>query len=184
MSHDPHAHRHRRDGVRDSGLTGRTVSATAVWCDDGGRDLQPDTPLEASVLAGIEPSLALFADGMLYVREGAEPPAWTERWFTVPSCRSAGTFEIAGEWTGVDPSREARFDGDLRLPYRVFMHVDRGPRRYVGAQVKLRATASTRPALGPTDVRTALWESGRVTARVRCHAGSFKAVELHSVPIG
>jgi hypothetical protein len=129
-------------------------------------------------LADVAPATAVLFRGSVYVRDGRDLPGTTRGWFRAPGCGSTGTFELTGDWLGVTGSRRPRFDGDLRPPYRLEVHVTSGPTRYVGATIMLRATRSTVPALTPSDVRTSLWRGGQVRASVRCTDRRFEALAL------
>ncbi len=95
-------------------------------------------------------------------------------------CGTAGTFELTGDWLGVTGSKQARFDGDIRLPYRLEVQVRSGPARYVGTTLMVRATEATDPALTPADVKASLWQRGQVTASVQCTDRHFEALALHT----
>ena len=132
----------------------------------------------ATFTISLTPGTAVLFDGSVYVRDGRDLPEATRGWFRAPRCGGAGTFEVTGDWLGVTGPRRPRFDGDLRPPYRLEVHVTSGPTRYVGATIMLRATRSTVPALTPSDVRTSLWRGGQVTASVRCTDRGFEALAL------
>lgn len=57
-----------------------------------------------------------------------------------------GTFELTSDWLGITGSRRTRFVGDLRPPYRLEVHVTKGPPAYVGATIALHADIGTDPA--------------------------------------
>lgn len=167
--------------VRDPEVTGRQVTGTLLGCSDRGVGEADDATVEASVLVAIKPETALLLDGTLYVREGREPPEWTRRWFTEPTCERRGTFQVAGEWFGVDGTSEPT--GGYRPPYRVFMHVASGPTTYIGARIKVRVTPSTQPVSAAIARQATVQDGSKVVAHVRCVNGYFKAVSLrvHSV---
>lgn len=168
------------DGVRFVGTgelrrtpetTGRTVPAVQPGCDDsGGQDDagSADEPVEADVLADVAPDVAVLLSGTLYVRDGEPVPTAVRTLLTPPLCTSAGTVELSGDWLGVMTSREPRFDGDLRVPYRLEVRVVEGPAVYVGTTLDLRVNDDAAATLTPDDVRTSLWQGGRLTAEVRC----------------
>lgn len=163
---------------RDPPVTGEEVEAVMPGCDDMGGEAPPDETVSAQVLSEIHADTALLFNGDVYVREGREAPEQLTYWRTAPTCSTPGTFELAGTWLGVQGPNTPEHDGDLRLPYRVSMHVDEGPEDYVGAQVTVHADTSTSPALGPDDVKSSLWTGGAVTAQVRCDGRKFEAVAL------
>ena len=171
---------------RDPPTTGRLVEGVLPRCDDSGGQDPPDGPGEmvhVSELEGVPVDTAFLWNGAIYLRRGHRLPAATEIWFRAPRCTTDGEFDLLADWLDVPGPKKVRFDGDLRPPYRLHVHVTRGPDAYVGTTVQLRADAGTDPALGPRDVKESLWEGGRVAARVRCVDGRFRAVSL-SVPPG
>ena len=107
-----------------------------------------------------------------------ELPPEARVWFRAPRCTTGGEFELAADWLGVTGPKEPRFDGDLRPPYQLRVHVTDGPTEYVGATLDVHADAATEPTLGPEDVRASLWQGGTVVARVACDAGRFRALAL------
>lgn len=176
------------DGIgglrRDPAVTGAEVEAVMPGCDDTGGEPPPEEAVTAQVLAEVPPGTALLFDGAVYVREGqGQDPQLQERlrhWRTSPRCSTPGTFELTGPWLGVDGPHEPEVDGDIRPPYRLTIHVDAGPEAYTRAQVDVQVTASTSPALGQSDVSTALWAGGTVTAEVRCDGARFVALGVRS----
>jgi hypothetical protein len=93
-------------------------------------------------------------------------------------------FEVTADWLGVTGGPEPRFDGDIRLPYRLEVRVTEGPERYVGTTVTLRATTATDPALTPDDVKQSLWEGGQLTATLRCVDGRFDVLGVRTPSSG
>jgi hypothetical protein len=86
---------------------------------------------------------------------------------------------MTADWLGVTGSHKPRFEGDIRLPYRLEVHAVDGPGRYVGATLHVHADRATDPALGPRDVKTSLWHGGQVAARVDCVDGRFHVLSVH-----
>jgi hypothetical protein len=128
----------------------------------------------------VDPSIAVFFDGTVYVRQGRHLPSTSLRWFHAPRCGTAGTFEVTGDWLGVTGPKKVRFDGDIRLPYRLEMHVTSGPTRYLGTVIRLRATETTDAALTPADVKASLWQGEQVSASVQCADRHFEALALRA----
>ncbi|MFC4785317.1 DUF6281 family protein [Nocardioides sp. MAHUQ-72] len=186
LVHDGHTYTEHGDLRRDPPTTGRVVDAVVPACDDsGGQEAAgDDEPVEAAELAGVPTDTALLLDGGVYVRTGASLPAAASAWFRPPRCTRSGEFELTADWLGVTGPRRPRFDGDIRPPYRLEVHVTEGPQEYVGTRVTVRADAATDPALGPRDVESSLWQGGQVVARVRCDGGHFAAVTLHTPATG
>ena len=169
---------------RDPATTGRLVDAVLPACDDSGgqRPVEPDERVQVHELADVPVGTALLRDGRVYVREGRELPSAAQYWFRAPRCTSDGEFDVTADWLGVTGPNTPRFDGDLRPPYRLEVHVTAGPHEYVGATVLVHADATTEPGLGPRDVRRSLWRGGQVIARVTCVHGRFHAVSLRTPP--
>ncbi len=100
-----------------------------------------------------------------------------------PRCTSDGEFELTADWLGVTGPKKVRFDGDLRPPYRLRVHVTEGPaevRRHHDPGARRRRDRAR--ALGPRDVKESLWQGGQVAARVQCVHGRFRAVSLAVPP--
>lgn len=159
-------------------VTGEEVEAIQPGCNDMGGEAPPDETVSAQVLREIGTDTALLFNGDVYVREGREATEQLTYWRTAPPCVTAGTFELSGTWLGVQGPHRPEHDGDIKLPYRVSMHVDEGPEEYVGAQVTVHADTSTIPALGPDDVDSTLWTGGSMTAEVHCDGDRFAARAL------
>jgi hypothetical protein len=174
-----------RGGVlRDPATTGRLVTAVRPPCDDSGGQLPPDPTQRVRVaeLADVPLTTGFVFQDTVYLRRSRRLPAATRVWFEPQRCTSAGTFRLTADWLGVTGPKKPRFDGDLRLPYQLEVHVTDGPRRYVGATIHLRADTATHPALGTADVKASLWKGGHVTAAVSCANGRFRALALRSSP--
>jgi hypothetical protein len=164
---------------QDPATTARRVDASVPACDDLGHDsLPPDEEVEVAVLADVPTDTAVLWNGTVYLRDGAEMPTVVRSWFRETRCGSSAPFDLTGDWLGVTGPKEPRFDGDLRAPYTLSVHVTEGPAAYVGATLRLRADAGTDPGIGPADVKSSLWEGGQVAARVTCVDGRFRAVSL------
>jgi hypothetical protein len=170
---------------RDPVTTGRLVEGVLPICDDSGGQDPPEVAEEAvrvAELADVPLATGFLWNGSLYLRHRHRLPAATRIWFRAPRCTTAGEFTLTADWLGVTGGRKVRFDGDLRPPYRLQVHVTKGPNAYVGTTVALRADATTEPTLGANDVKDSLWEGGQVAARVRCADGRFRAVGLWIPP--
>jgi len=170
---------------RDPATTGRLVAGVIPACDDSGgqQPEDPAEPVEVAELADVPLDTAFTWNGGIFVRDGRELPAATRPWFRAPLCRRDDEFDLTADWLGVTGPRQPRFDGDLRPPYRLEVHVTQGPEEYVGATVLVHADAATQPGLGPREVKSSLLEGGRVSARVECVDGRFHALALR-VPEG
>jgi hypothetical protein len=166
---------------RDPEVTGRSMPAVLPGCNDTGQsEAEKDLPVRVDELADVAPSTAVFFQGSIYFREGRNLPKQTQRWFRAPRCGTAGAFDVTGDWLGVTGPKKPRFDGDVRLPYRLEMHVTSGPTKYVGTTITVRATEATDPALTPADVKASLWKGGQVSAVVQCADRHFEALALHT----
>lgn len=109
-------------------------------------------------------------------------PESARRWFVPPSCHTRGSFELKGDWISVQEPKEPRFDGDLRVPYRLGVRVTDGPMEYRETTIQVQVNASTAPTLGPDDVKTSLWEGGGIVAQMRCESDEFVATVVRSTP--
>jgi hypothetical protein len=158
--------------------TGEVVDGSIPGCNDTGGDAEPAEDVQLEELSDVPLETAVLFHGSVYVRDGHQLPASTQAWFEVPECSEAGEFELTGDWLGVGSDKKVRFDGDIRLPYTVEMHVTDGPQQYVGATINVHAFESTSPALGPADVKNSLWEGGQVHAHIDCNEGRYEALAL------
>lgn len=165
---------------RDPATTGRVGRGVLPSCDDdnGG---SPDEEVEVAGLADLPESRGVLVNGTVYLRDGLPFPESIRSWFRSPRCRTEGTFRLQGDWLGVR-GPEPRYDGEMRTPYRLEVHVTEGPEDYVGTTLQIRGTDDTNPGLGPDDVKTSLWEGGQVVADARCDGKGFLAIGLTSIP--
>jgi hypothetical protein len=154
--------------------SGPAGTATRLSCDDG-TGPSPEEDIDVVELRDVPLDRAFLSHGQLYVRDELDFPEAARSWFEPTSCDETESFELTGQWLGVESSREVRFDGDLRPPYRVTAWVSEGPAAYVDTLVTVHATARTEPQLGPEDAKRSLWEGGDVVAQVHCEAGRFVA---------
>lgn len=177
VEYDGHRYWGHGELVRTPATTGRTETGVLPGCDDGNGEAVPEE-VTVEELEDLPLDEALLVNGSLYVRGRGTVPAAARVWFEAPTCDEPGAFELTGAWVGVQSRRKARFDGDIRPPYRISMWVDRGPASYVGTRVTVRAEERTDPHLGPKDIKQSLWKGGDVTARVHCQDGRFVADAL------
>lgn len=167
---------------RDPEVTGRSMPAVLPGCNDSGgqSEGEKDEAVRVEELVDVAPGTAVLWGDTVFIRDGRVLPEETQRWFHAPRCGTAGTFAVTGDWLGSTGPKKVRFDGDIRPPYRLEVHVTSGPSRYVGATITVRATKATDPALGPADVKGSLWKGGQVSASVRCVDRHFEALALHT----
>lgn len=165
---------------RDPATTGRHVTGVIPGCADSGGQEPPEREeaVQVAELVDVPLETAFRWSNSIFIRKGRELPAATRVWFSAPRCRTSTEFELVADWLGVTGPRRLRFDGDLRPPYHLQVHVTKGPDEYAGATITVNADAATYPTLGPEDVKTSLWEGGQVTAWVKCDAGRFQALSL------
>lgn len=162
--------------------SGGSGTATRLGCDDGNGP-SPEEEIEVVRLRDVPLDRGFLSHGQLYVRDDQDFPEAARAWFEPTTCDESAPFELTGRWLGVESSREVRFDGDIRPPYRVTAWVTDGPAAYVDTRVTVHATEQTDPQLGPEDAKRSLGEGGDVVARVHCEAGRFVADGL-STPAG
>jgi len=177
LEYDGHRYVGHGELVRDPETTGRVEDGRLPGCDDG-NGASPDRTAKVEELADVPQSRAVLVDGQLYVRTDRPFPEEARQWFRRQRCDRTGAFQVHGQWLAVHTTRKVRFDGDLRPPYRLSMHVTEGPQEYVGTTIEVRATTATRPRLAPEDVKASLWRGGTVTAQVSCAQGDFVAAAL------
>jgi hypothetical protein len=176
---DYRGHRYTGHGelLRDPTTTGQFDTGSVPSCAGGA-----DRKVQVAELAEIPSRRAVLVDGTLYVRADRPFPDAARRLFEAPTCRTTGRFTVRGAWLSVQGPREPRFDGDLRAPYRLGVHVEHGPPRYRSTTIQIRATTRTAPTLRPRDVKSSLWRGGDLIAEVRCIGHSFSATSLTSTP--
>ena len=177
LEYDGHRYIAHGELKRDPATTGRVGSGVAPGCDGGGGATR-DRRVEVAELTDLPKDRAVLVEGSVYVRVDQPFPEAARAWFVAPRCDTSREFELRGDWLSVQGPNRPRFDGDLRPPYRLGVHVTDGPEEYVGATIQIRATKSTHPALGPEDVKTSLWKGGGVIAQVQCESGHFTASSL------
>ena len=181
LDYQGHRYLGHGDLLRDPPTTGRLETGSVPGCDDGGGAESART-VRVAELAGIPTRHAVLVEDVLYIRTGRALPIRARKWFVAPVCQTRGRFRLRGDWISVQGPREVRFDGDIRPPYRLGVHVARGPEKYLGATIQIHATRSTRPTLGPRDVKSSLWKGGDIVAVVRCTHHDFLATALESTP--
>ncbi len=176
----PSVRRPRRPDAH-AGDHGTDREGHAPPCGDGnGADASRRT--KAAELVDIPMERAILVDGTLYVPADGpspRPPARSSSPRSArPTARSSSVGTGSASWAGTDPGTT----GSCALPFRLEVRVTSGPPDYLGATIQIRATARTRPTLGPRDVKTSLWEGGGVVAGVRCQGRRFVATGLESIP--
>ena len=182
INHDGHTYWGTASVMRYPEVTGRSMPAVLPGCDDSGgqSEAEKDVSVRVNELADVASSTAVLFHGSIFIRDGRDLRQETQRWFRAPRCGTAGTFEVTGDWLGVTGPRKPRFDGDIRPPYRLEVHVTSGPTRYVGTTIMVRATEATDPALTQADVKASLWQGGQVSASIQCAGRHFEAIALHT----
>jgi hypothetical protein len=180
---DYHGHRYVRHGElrRDPTTTGRVDSGTMPACDDG-NGAEPARQVQVAELADVSQRRAVLVEGTLYVRTDLPFPEVARIWFVSPRCSTGGWFELDDDRLSVAGAPRPRFDGDLRPPYRLGVHVTHGPRKYLGTTIRIQVTRRTHPSLGPEDVKTSLWQGGGLNARIRWFKHAFEATSITSRP--
>ncbi|MGN6574888.1 MAG: hypothetical protein ACTHKG_04315 [Nocardioides sp.] len=174
VRYDGHRYHGHGELQRMPATTRPAGTATRLGCDDG-NGASPDEDIEVVELRDVPLGRGFLSHGQLYVRDDLDFPPAARVWFEPVRCTGAETFAMTGQWLGVESSREVRFDGDIRPPYRLTAWVTKGPAEYVDTRVTVHADEHTDPQLGPDDVRGSLWEGGDVTAQVHCKDGRFVA---------
>ncbi len=167
---------------REPATTGRVERGTRPGCDDGG-GASGEERVQVAELADVPMARAVLVNGSFYVARDEPFPEQARPWFRAPRCDSEAPFELTGDWVSVQGPRRARFDGDLRTPYRAGVRVTDGPDSYLRTMIEVHATDETDPLLGPRDVKTALWRAGgQLIAEIECDGGRFRATSLRSTP--
>lgn len=177
VRHDGHTYQPAGEVVNHVATTGREVDGVLLGCDDSGgqEPAEPDEGVRLAEIEGVPVSTAVLWNDEVLVRAGRELPADAAAWFEQRACSTGGRFRLVADWLGVRTTKRVRFDGDLRLPYRLEVRVTAGPQRYAGSTLLLHADTDTDAALGPREVRQSLGRGGQLAARVECREGRFHA---------
>lgn len=157
----------------------RLGTGTLPPCNDTGpqRATESATPVIVHRIEGVDPSRAvLTADDQLWVagRRGEDQPLLRAARRPVP-CDLPGPTTITGTWTGVDPTRRVRFDGDVRPPFRMeFVTSGAAVVPQGWRSVTLRASAP-RGARTPTpaEVRALMYRAEPAAAMLHCARHRF-----------
>jgi len=151
--------------------------ATTPVCPDGERSGGEE--LDVWSLPGVDPSVAVMADGVVWVegRESALPQRLGE--LTEPvACSSPGPSTVTGRLVSVD---EPPTGGDFRPrpPYEAIVVADGGSSlplsEYSSVTIEVQVTPTTQGGSDADLVATALQDGDHLDIAVRCSAGAFMA---------
>ena len=176
-------------GVRVAPREGRPLGTGVLpGCDDGGGQ-EPDDAIELAEIQGVSPQIALAwrgDEGTVFVLEGVdELPPELRRLMRAPKCDPRDEpIQLAGTWLGI-VGADGRTELDLAPPYDVelFVRETTAP-RYERAFLTVRVPEELGRPLTRDDVRSSLWEGGRIEATVGCNDGRYVAVRVAAYPPG
>jgi len=151
--------------------------ATTPACADG--QYAGGEELEVWTVPGVEPHVALMADGVVWIegRESALPEQLQE--LTEPvGCTAAGESTVTGRLVGVEaPIGEEEFEP--RPPYLATLVADEGASlplaRYSSVTIEVQVTATTDGGDDAELVAAALRDGAHLDIAVVCTAGRFRA---------
>jgi len=158
--------------------------ATTPTCVDGQRS--GGEQLDVWSLPGVEPSVAVMADGVVWI-EG-RPSALPERLheLTEPvACTAPGQSTVTGRLMSV----EAPMDGEdfrPRPPYQAMVVADGGsslpPPEYSRVTIEVTVTSRTEGGSDAELIAGALRDGDHLDITVRCAAGAFEAISWELAP--
>lgn len=167
-------------------LTGRTSTASMAGCDDGSGDGAGPEDVQVHEIEGVPVETAFWYQDSIMLREGAASPDSLDALYRAPICEFAGRVEVQGQWLGVSTSKKARFDGDLRTPLRIDLHVEEVSDNAADLDrytIRVHDDGTARPALDKTMAEAALWSSRAALKTVLvCADGKFHATSFGIVP--
>lgn len=147
-------------------------------CDDGNGATEPET-VEVRRIDRVDPAVAVQVDGQVLVPWGEPLPEALREAASRPTCDLEGPTALAGRWLGVRSSREVRFDGDVRGPYRIDFETS-DPRvtgGFATAVLTARGTTASVP-ITPDDVRRLLWRDAPSVLLTHCDGDRFVVESL------
>lgn len=167
--------------VRTPRQGGGLGNGSQAGCDDG-NGAAPDRDLKIYAVDGVDSKQAVFADDVVWVREGAGLPRVLDGARAPVPCSVAGTVTVTGSWQGATPTKPVRFDGDLRAPYTIGLLVEDPaivPRPYVSALLDVSVTTST-DAPGAKDVVQMLQKGAPAKVTLHCVGSGYVADSITS----
>ena len=175
-----------RTPERPPTLSGRSLPAIEPACNDTNQADGREREIEVEEIEGISTGSAVWFEGSLFVRRGADLPESTDKWFRRLACSGDGPTDLVGNWIGVTSKKKVRFDGDIRTPLTIdFVIQETTPRSgdYVGYTIRIADDGGADPALDKHAVEEAL-QSSRADLRVdvHCDGDDFVADSFELVP--
>ncbi len=162
----------------------RLGTANVPTCDDG-QGPAGGGQVEVFTLPGINPDVAIFADGLWVSAGEAVLPASLRDLSRPVLCSGAGESTVAGTLTGIEGPPAAE-DYHPRTPYTATVVADEGSGlpldEYSSVTIRIRVTAATARGRDPSLVRAALAEGNRVSVKVRCAGPRFDAISFALAP--
>ncbi len=154
-------------------------------CEDtggpGSPGKSPDEHLRIHKIPGVNPDIAVFANGDIWMNLNVtKRPAQMRPLFKPVTCSNSGTFAVSGQIIGMNAQVESDFQP--RTPYTATLVVDKGPglalTDYRNVTLKVRVTGATVDGRDPGLLRAALSEGHRVVASLKCADHNFVATEF------
>jgi hypothetical protein len=171
-------------GSEKSPVTEGTLGEGVVpRCDDG-NGVSEERTVQVDRIQGVDPTRAVAVNGEILLPVDGEglPPGLLDAQRAV-RCTLDGKVELLGQWTGVVSRREARFDGDVRPPYRIDFETS-DPRvtdGYARVLIQAQGTTESRP-LKPQQVEALLGSDADDLLTAHCAGPRFVVDRLRAAP--
>jgi hypothetical protein len=163
--------------------TGSSVGSLVLASCDDGQGASGGDSLAAFGLPGVDPGVAVVADGTVWLREGAATPAPVQELSRPVPCQGPAA-TIAGRLREVDAQAQADFA--VRAPYSASVLADQGPglplEDYSAVLLQVAVTEQTTAGTDPALLRAALAEGRRITVSVVCSGSGFTATAMALAP--
>jgi hypothetical protein len=158
-------------------------------CDDTGDGIgsPPDESISVAELPGVDPSVAVTeheAPATIFVREGVDPlPDEIKRFLHAPACDPRDApITLRGPWLGI-LGADGDTEVDLTPPYDITMLAEHASTpSYERAELTIRVPASLGRPIRRDDLRTSLWEGGKIAVTAGCSGEGYLADYVEAFP--
>jgi Family of unknown function (DUF6281) len=185
-------HQYFGNGVQIAPVQGESLpNGTIPPCNDtgGAGTTPPPEQVEVAEIEGVPPATAIMLPGRtdtVLLRDdadfGALPPELT-RLMEAPKCDTRDEpIELAGDWLGI-LAANGNTEDDLVPPYdlEIFVNEVSSP-AYERSYLTVRVPSELGRPLTQEDLKTSLWEGGRITLTVRCRGDQYVAEQVAAQP--
>ena len=149
----------------------------------------PAEEVEVAEIQGVSPTVAIMLPGrndVVLIRNDVDfdalPPELV-RLNRAPSCDAHDEpIELAGDWLGI-LAADGNTEDDLAPPYdlEIFVHEASSP-PYERSYLTVRVPDDLGRPLTHEDLKTSLWEGGRISLTVTCRGDNFVAERVAAQP--